>query len=114
MTDQDFSVSQSTLVEAWNDSLPLQLHDSDSFQIRGDSADEKALRIHIDTDGRTGYSFDFKCTYLDDRSVRVDLIDVEKDEESVDEHTVIIQELVEDYIRHIHECAQAVQSITHN
>jgi hypothetical protein len=60
------------------------------------------------------YSFDFKCTYLDDRSVRVDLIDVEQDDESIDEHTTIVQELAADYVRHIHECAQAVQSITHH
>lgn len=114
MADQDLLVSQPTLVKAWKENLPLQLHQSDSFSVRGDAADSKTLNIHIDTAGRTKYSFDFKCTYLDDRSVRVDLIDAEKDDESVDEQTTIIQDLVEDYVRHIHECAQAVQYVTHN
>jgi hypothetical protein len=114
MADQDLSVSQPTLVAAWNENLPFQLHQSDSFSVRGDSANSQALNIHVDTAGRTKYSFDFKCTYLDDRSVRVDLIDVEKDDESIDERTTIVQDLVEDYVRHIHECAQAVQSITHD
>lgn len=114
MADQNLSVSQPTLIKAWKKNLPLQLNQNDSFDVRGDSANSQALNIHIDTAGRTKYSFDFKCTYLDDRSVRVDLIDVEKDDESVDERTTIIQDLAEDYVRHIHECAQAVQSITHH
>ena len=113
MAYQYFSVSQPALIDAWEEKLPFQLHDNDSFQVRGDPTDSQALTIHIDTAGRAKYSFDFKCTYLDDRSVRVDLMDVEKDNQSVDEHTPIIQELAADYVRHIHECAQAVQSITH-
>lgn len=114
MADRDFDINQARLVEAWKDSLPLQLEQTDSLNVRGDTAESKALHIHIDTAGRTKYSFDFKCTYLDDRSVRVDLVDVEKDAESVDERTEIIQDLVADYVRHIHECAQAVQSFTHH
>ena len=114
MTNQDFSVSQPELIDAWKENLQLQLHDSDSFSVRGDPSNPKSLQIHIDAAGRSKYSFDFKCTYLDDRSVRVDLEDVEKDNESVDEHTIIIQDLIEDYVRHIHECAQAVQAITHH
>lgn len=114
LADQDFSVSQTTLVEAWKKNLPLQLHKNDTFDVQGDMANPQSLNIHINTAGRTKYSFDFKCTYLDDRAVRVDLVDVEKDDDSVDEHTTIIQDLAEDYVRHIHECAQAVQSITHH
>ena len=85
MADQYLSVSQPALIDAWEENLPFQLHDNDVF----------------------------KCTYLDDGSVRVDLIDAEKNNESIDEHTPIIQDLVADYVRHIHECAQAVQSVTH-
>ena len=114
MGKQDPFVSQPCLVAAWKENLPLQLNESDSAKVRGNSADPQALQIHIDTAGHTQYSFDFECTYLDDRSVHVELVDVEKDDESVDEQTDIIQGLIEDYVRHIHECAQAVQSITHN
>jgi len=114
MGKQDLSVSQPCLVAAWKENLPLQLNESDSAKVSGDPADPQTLQIHIDTAGHTQYSFDFECTYLDERCVHVDLVDVEKDDESVDEQTEIIQGLVEDYVRHIHECAQAVQSITNN
>ena len=75
-------------------------------------ADAASLRIHIETAGHTKYSMDFHCTYVDQREVAVQLIDVEADGISVDEHTQIIQDLAEDYVRHIHECAQALQEVT--
>jgi hypothetical protein len=42
----------------------------------------------------------------------VELVDVEKDGNHVDEHTEIIQTLINDYVRHMHECAQTVKNIT--
>lgn len=114
MTDQQLAVNQSRLVAVWNKNLPVQLQRTDSVKVSGDMADPQALTIHIDTAGHTNYSFDFKCTYLDDRSVRVDLMDVEQDNETINEQITVVQDLVEDYVRHIHECAQALQSITHN
>lgn len=107
-------ISQSQLVEAWKKNLPIQLNQGDSVKVRGNSADPKSLRIHIDVAGHTKHSFDFECTYRDDRSVEVELVDVEEDNEAVDESREIIQNLVDDYVRHIHECAQAVQDITHH
>ncbi|MDU4961581.1 MAG: hypothetical protein E6X17_13095 [Sporomusaceae bacterium] len=113
MNQQQLSLSQSALVAAWRENLPAELQQGDSVIVRGDAADAQALTIHIDAAGHTQYSFDFKCTYLDDRSVRVDLIDAEQDDVSIDEATPVVQELVADYTRHIHECAQTLQAITH-
>ena len=56
--------------------------------------------------GRQEYSFDFQCTYVDSREVKVDLVDVERDGATTDERNENIQGMVGDYTRHIHECAQ--------
>jgi hypothetical protein len=106
-------IDQERLVEAWKRTLPNTLNETDSAQVMKDEADPYGLRIHIKTAGHTKYSFDFACTYVDSREVRVSLVDVEKDGRSVDEHTEIIQTLIEDYVRHIHECAQVLQEVTH-
>lgn len=105
--------SREELLRAWERSLPSVLNDTDQAQVELDQGDEHALRITIQTAGRTGYSFDFKCTYLDDREVDVQLVDVESEGQSVDERNEPIQELIKDYIRHIHECAQLVIPVTH-
>ena len=101
------------LRRAWQDELPRILNPGDSCEVRLDGTDERSLRIHIDAAGRTGYSFDFKCTYVDDREVQVSLIDAEKDGRAADERTETMQQLIEDYVRHLHECAQALQRLTH-
>lgn len=100
------------LIEAWQRTLPNCLHETDTATIVADGANPDIIRIHIDTAGRTDYSFDFSCVYLDSREVNVELVDVEKDNISVDEHTERIQSLAEDYVRHIHECAQTLHEIT--
>lgn len=101
------------LKQAWQDTLPTILNSGDTCKVWLDEADEQSLRIHIDAVGRTEYSFDFKCTYVDDREVRVTLVDAERANRTVDERTEIIQTLIEDYVRHIHECAQNLQRLTH-
>lgn len=106
-------VSQQRLVDAWARNLPGFLNDGDRAEVHADEANERALRIHIAGAGRTGYSFDFCCTYLDSREVNVELVDVEKDGRTVDEHRETIQHLVEDYARHLHECAQSLHELTH-
>lgn len=107
-----FNIDQTQLVHAWNESLPNVLNQGDQAQVNADEADQHTIRIHIDTAGHQMYSFDFKCAYVDNREVKVDLVDVEKDGRHVDERTETIQQLTHDYMRHIHECAQAVQHLT--
>ena len=77
-----------------------------------DESDSKSLRVTIESAGRTGYSLDFKVTYQDSREIKVKLVDVEKDHVHVDERSDIIQQLIDDYRRSIHECAQTLQQLT--
>ncbi|MEW9702372.1 hypothetical protein [Paenibacillus sp. SI8] len=107
------TIDQSQLVEEWKTMLPKQLEVADKARIWADEADPQALRVHIITAGHTGYTIDFKVTYVDDREVKVELTDVQQGTTHIDEHTDIIQTLVDDYVRHIHECAQALQQVTH-
>ncbi|CAM3457244.1 hypothetical protein [Marinicrinis lubricantis] len=106
------SVNRNELVGAWQRILPEMLNESDECNIILDQADPDCLRITIETAGHSKYSFDFKCTYMDEREVKVELVDVEQDGVHVDERQEIIQSLIEDYVRHIHECAQSVQQLT--
>ena len=110
--NQDFELNQGQLVDAWQSQLPAILNPSDQSQVVADASDPNSIRINISTAGRQAYSFDFQCTYQDEREVNVALVDVEKDGRSVDEHTNVIQELAGDYTRHIHECAQSLHDIT--
>jgi hypothetical protein len=112
--NREFQLSQDQLVHAWQTQLPKNLDPTDSAQVLADGANPSALRIHIDVAGRTMYSFDFQCSYLDTREVMVDLVDVERDGRTVDEHTEIIQDMAQGYTRHIHECAQALHDMTHH
>ncbi|MED4602147.1 hypothetical protein P9314_15780 [Paenibacillus validus] len=105
-------IDQQELVQAWSRTLPTVLNASDRAEVFADEADSNVLRVHITTAGRNDYSFDFKCTYVDSREVKVDLVDVERDGNNVDERTDVIQTLVDDYVRHIHECAQQLHALT--
>jgi uncharacterized protein YjdB len=106
------AVEQEKLVQAWKSNLPTFLNPGDEAVVRADEANPSGLRIHIGTVGRTGYSFDFNCSYVDDREVKVELSDVAKDGISVDEHQETVQQLAEDYVRHMHECAQSLHELT--
>lgn len=112
MTTAGFQMNPLELVKEWNKTLPTTLNRSDSAEVRADETDPNALRIHIRTAGHSMYSFDFRCAYMDSREVKVELVDVEKNGQTVDEHTEIIQNLIEDYVRHIHECAQILHRLT--
>ncbi|QHW32111.1 hypothetical protein GZH47_15700 [Paenibacillus rhizovicinus] len=109
----ELSINQQELTEAWQRTLPDTILKADRAEVKADEADSKSLRVTIHTAGHQMYSFDFKVTYVDSREIQTTLIDVEKDGKSVDERTDIIQQLVEDYTRHIHECAQALHELTH-
>ncbi len=106
-------INQQQLVEAWQKTLPDKISNSDSATIIADGADDRALRITIHAAGHQMYSFDFKVEYVDSREVKVELVDVEEDGRSVDERNDTIQQLIHDYRRHIHECAQALHAVTH-
>jgi len=112
MKQDELELDQQRLVEAWKRTLPSVLNESDKCEVNADEADSRAVRITIHTAGHSMYSFDFKCTYVDSREVKVDLIDVERDDQTVDERTEIIQTLIKDNIRHIHECAQQLHALT--
>ncbi|MWC30706.1 hypothetical protein [Paenibacillus sp. MMS18-CY102] len=115
MGHSDFlGIDQQVLANAWASTLPTTINQADQAEVWPDEGDPSALRVTIHTAGHQDYSFDFKVGYVDSREVLVELIDVEKAGQSVDERTDIIQQLALDYKRHIHECAQAVQSITHH
>jgi hypothetical protein len=110
--NRELNIDQTELVGAWQERLPEVLNVGDRAQVMADEADQQAIRIHIDTAGHQMYSFDFKCAYVDSREVSVQLIDVERDGRTTDERTEPIQELAQDYTRHIHECAQSLQPKT--
>ncbi|MCD1260922.1 hypothetical protein B5M42_019140 [Paenibacillus athensensis] len=107
------NLDQARLVEAWKTALPQALEQGDEGRVWADAADPASLRVHIITQGRSGYSFDFKVTYVDSREIHVELADVQQGTQHIDERTDIVQTLIDDYIRHIHECAQILQQVTH-
>ncbi|WP_178024167.1 hypothetical protein [uncultured Paenibacillus sp.] len=110
--NKEMNIDQHTLVDAWQKQLPEYLNPGDSAQVQADAANPQGLRIHINSAGHQFYSFDFQCAYMDPREVRVELVDVERDGQTIAEDSVQIQELTGDYVRHIHECAQALSSMT--
>ncbi|CAM4512575.1 hypothetical protein HMSSN036_78010 [Paenibacillus macerans] len=112
MSKEHMNVDQNTLVDAWKKQLPEYLNPGDSAEVLADMANPQGLRIHIDAAGHQMYSFDFSCSYMDPREVNVELVDVERGGQTISEHTEQIQELTGDYVRHIHECAQALGQLT--
>jgi len=114
MTRKDqLSVPQNELVEAWQRTLPERLNAGDSVKVWADEADPYSLRVTIHAAGHQVYEFDFAVRYLDSREIDVELVDVESGGRSVDEHADAIQELIADYRRHLHECAQSLHDLTH-
>ncbi|MFC0216369.1 hypothetical protein ACFFK0_28630 [Paenibacillus chartarius] len=106
------TVDNQKVAEAWQMFLPRMLNETDTCKVVADEGDPSALRVNIQTAGRSDYNFDFKVTYVDPREIEVNLVDVQQGNLHVDEHTEIIQSLAEDYVRHLHECAQGVKNIT--
>ncbi|WP_168121323.1 hypothetical protein [Paenibacillus sp. HB172176] len=110
---EDRQWDQDQLVDAWQRTLPEMVNDGDRCEVMGDEADEKAIRVTIHCAGHQMYEFDFKVAYVDGREVSVELIDAEKDNVAIDERTDMLQQLIRDYTRHLHECAQALRQLTH-
>lgn len=69
--NREMTVDQQKLVEAWQEQLPILLNSGDKSQVQADEADNRAIRIHIEVEGRQMYSFDFACTYVDSGKYRL-------------------------------------------
>jgi hypothetical protein len=106
------SVDPQKLADAWNEQLQLVIGPSDKASVMPDAKDPDTLLIQITSAGHTMYTLDFRCTYVDTREVHVEFIDVDSNGITANEGREIIQSLIEDYIRHIHECAQRVKGLT--
>lgn len=112
MSHQDLNINQDQLVNAWSETMPRVLKEKDKARVWADEANPHALRLHITAAGHSKYTFDFKCTYVDNSEVHVDLVDVERDNVHVDERNDTIQEMVGGYVRDIHECASQLKNLT--
>lgn len=110
--DKPLQIDQASLVEAWQQQLPEMLGSGDSTLVQPDGANPQAINVHINVAGHEMYSLDFRCSYEDNRELKVEMVDVEQAGRSCDEHSDTIQELASDYARHIHECAQVLHSVT--
>jgi hypothetical protein len=108
------TLNQADLVAAWQKTLPDYLNESDQAKVTQDAGIPHLMRIQIDSAGRNFYSFEFDVTYLDSREVKVEFRLALRDKKPIAEQTEQVQELIKDYVRHIHECAQALQKITHS
>jgi hypothetical protein len=110
----ELTVPQAGLVEAWQRTLPSRLNAGDQAEVTADEADSSTLRLTIRSAGHQMYEFDFSVRYVDSREIEIQLTDVEKDGQTIDERTEVLQELIGDYRRHLHECAQALHQYTHS
>jgi len=113
-SNDELTVPQEDVVEAWKRTLPERLAPGDSADVYADGVDPRSFHVHIKTAGRQMMEFDFAVQYIDSREIDIQLKDVEKDGQTVDERPDIIQQLISDYRRHLHETAQALHHFTHN
>lgn len=105
-------IDKQTLAQAWQDALPTFLNTADECSVQADVKFDDTLLIHVANNGRSHYSADFRLSYVDEREVKVELLDVEKGHTATDETSEEAQELIEDYVRNIHECAQSLKGLT--
>jgi hypothetical protein len=108
----ELRIEQNRLVELWQRALPNHISETSRAFVQADEADPETLRVTIHIAGHQMYSLDFKVEYMDRREINVTFIDVEKAGRTVDERNDIIQQLVQDCIRHLHECAQTLHVVT--
>lgn len=113
-SNDELNVPKEDLAEAWQRMLPERLHGGDQAEVRADGLDDRTLRVHIKTAGHQMMEFDFSVQYVDSREIDIQLTNVEKDSQPVDERTDIMQDLIHDYRRHLHETAQALHHYTHS
>jgi len=108
----ELTVDAKAVIPAWQKVLPEFIQPSGECSIVADEKFTNAIIIHIKDDGRSHYSFDFRVKYVDNREIDVELLDVEKAGDHVNEQTEIVQSIVKDYVRNIHECAQSLKELT--
>ncbi|MCM3750345.1 hypothetical protein M3223_23860 [Paenibacillus pasadenensis] len=108
----ELKLDQTRLANAWRETLPTVLNPTDRCEVFEDEGDERSLRVTIHGAGHALYSYDFKVTYVDSREVDIQLIDVDQDKKTIDERKELVQQQVSDYVRHLHECAQALHRLT--
>lgn len=113
-SNDELTLPQEELAAAWKRTLPLRLNGGDRAEVLADEADPRTLRVHIQTAGHQMMEFDFAVQYVDSREIDIQLIDVEKDGQTTDERTDVIQNLIGDYRRHLHEVAQSLHEYTHS
>jgi hypothetical protein len=111
--NDELTVSQEGLLKAWQQTLPERLNAGDTAEVSRDEADSNALRVSIRAAGHQMYELDFAVRYVDSREIDIKLTDVEKDGQTIDERSDVVQGLVGDYRRHLHECAQSLHQYTH-
>ncbi|MDG0808993.1 MULTISPECIES: hypothetical protein [Cohnella] len=112
-TEDKLTIPQSELVQRWQSELQQHLHGGDQAEVRADEANPDGLLVQIRSAGRQNLEFDFSVRYVDSREIEIGLSDVERDGQAVDERSDVLQELIVDYRRHLHECAQTLQPYTH-
>lgn len=113
-SNEELNVPQEDLVQAWQQVLPERLHGGDEADVMVDEADPRGLRVHIRTAGHQMMEFDFAIRYVDSREIAIELTDVERDGQTIDERGDNVQQLIADYRRHLHEAAQALHHFTHH
>ena len=114
VSNDELNVPQEDLVQAWQQTLPQRLTGGDKAQVTADGADPRGLRVHIETAGHQMMEFDFAVRYVDSREIDIQVVDVERDGQTIDERADIPQQLIADYRRHLHETAQALHHFTHS
>lgn len=110
----ELTVPPTDLAEAWQQTLPERLTKGDKAVVMTNQTDPRALQVQIKTAGHQMMEFDFAVQYVDSREIDIQLTDVEVDGQTVDERSDIIQQLIADYRRHLHETAQALHHYTHS
>lgn len=114
VSNDELNVPQEDLVQAWQQTLPQRLTVGDKAEVFADEADPNGLRVHIQTAGHQMMDFDFAVRYVDSREISIQVIDVERAGQTIDERGEISQQLIADYRRHLHETAQALHHFTHS
>jgi hypothetical protein len=112
MKQESMSVPRDQLVAAWQQTLPSTFKSTDKVEVKADLLDQNAFRIHVNTAGHSHYEFEYKCEYVDPREVKVTLLNIQRGGDNILEPTLDIQILSDEYIRNIHECAQALHPLT--
>ncbi|MFT9850393.1 hypothetical protein [Aneurinibacillus sp. REN35] len=105
-------VDRSELLAAWQQTLPSTFKQTDNVEVQADQLDPEALHIHVNTAGHQHYEFEYKCKYVDPREVQVTLLNIQRQGDTIYDPTLDIQNLSEEYMRNIHECAQTLHTLT--